>query len=240
MLLFEYKRDNQEVIVEDEPTLNTEQKTFQVKVSVLSQTPKWAGYPEYATMSGKYDLALLQVLKKGSRLAVSGFYNTPQSPQADGQLSVSRGSIKPMKNLSLDVLQPLSLMCVEAAVPGTSGLSLLTDRVIQWRDELLDRGQWLEPLIKRFLCAKPEYFAVSTEQQAGIDDPWAHLSNLIGELNLDNPARAGYPWVAPQGLIDSVVGADTRQALYDYAEQEGREVIKARPRPELGSIGLVK
>lgn len=240
MLLFEYKRDNQEVIVQDEPTLNSEQKTFQVRVSVLSQTPKWAGYPEYATMSGNYDLALLQVLKKGARLAVSGFYNTPQSPQAHGKLSVYSGSIKTVKNLNLDALQPLSLMCVEPASQGLDGLALQTDRVIQWRDELLGRGQWLEPLIKRFLCAKPEYFAVSTEHEAGIADPWAHLSNLIGELNLDNPARAGYPWVAPQGLIDSVVGAATRQALYDYAEQEGREVIKARPRPELGSIGLVK
>lgn len=157
-------------------------------------------------MSGNYDLALLQVLKKGARLTVSGFYSTLQSPQADGQLSVYRGSIKAVKSLSLDALQPLSLMCVEAADQGLDGLALLTDRVIQWGDELRDRGQWLEPLIKRFLYAKPEYFAVSTEQNAGITDPWAHLSNLIGELNLDNPARAGYPWVAPQGLVDGVVG----------------------------------
>lgn len=117
MLLFEYKRENQEVIVQDEPTLNTEQKNFQVRVTVLSETPKWAGYPEYASMSGKYDLALLQPLKKGARLAVSGFYNTPQSPQADGHLSVYRGSIKPMKNHTLDGLQPLSLMRMEDTVP---------------------------------------------------------------------------------------------------------------------------
>jgi hypothetical protein len=240
MLLYEYKRENQEVIVEDEPILNTKYKTFEVRVSVLSPTPKWAGYPEYATMSGNYDLALLQVLKKGARLTASGYYNTPQTPHAHGKLSVHRGSIKAVKTLNLDALQPLSLMCVEPATQGLNDLTLLTDRVIQWGDELRDRGQWLEPLIKRFLYAKPEYFAVCTEPHAGIADPWVHLSNLIGELNLDNPARAGYPWVAPQGLIDGVVGMATRQALYDYAEQEGREVIKARPRPEPASIGLVK
>lgn len=39
MLLFEYKRDNQEVIVQDEPTINTEQRSFQVRVTVISQPP---------------------------------------------------------------------------------------------------------------------------------------------------------------------------------------------------------
>jgi hypothetical protein len=56
---------------------------------------------------------------------------------------------------------------------------------------------------------------------------------VVAPLNEENPSRAGYPWIAPQKLVDDLIGPAVRAALYAYAKEQGRDVIS---RPSLSVV----
>jgi hypothetical protein len=245
MLLFEYNIKDQEVIIEGEPTFDLDKKWFSVIAKVLSTTPKWAGYPEFATLTGSYDLNLLQKLKSGEHFLVTGGYSTGSDPGMKGKLFATKAlKHKPNVKEFLSSLQGLSQMAIE---PGCGKPHMhddelaehkkreVTDVVFAWRNALTEQGKRTEPLIERFLLSHPEHFKTPEGLDLVVDDPWEHVCRLVAELNQDNPKRPGYPWVAPQGVLDAVVGQDARNALYDYVRSQGLDVVRERSRPSLSS-----
>lgn len=245
MLSFEYNVKDQEVIIEGEPTFDLDKKWFSVLAKVLSASPKWSGYPEFATLTGSYDLNLLQKLKPGEHFLVTGGYSTASDPDLKGRLLATDAiKHKPNVNEFLSSLQGLSQMAIEpgcgkphmhAAALAEHKKREVTDVVFAWRESLTEQGKWTEPLIERFLLANPEYFKTPEGLDLVVDDPWEHVCRLVAELNVENPRRPGYPWIAPQGLLDAVVGQDARNALYNYVRSQGLDVVKERARPSLSS-----
>lgn len=243
MLSFEYNVQDQEVIIEGEPTVDVAKKSFQVMAILVSESPKWAGYPDRVHLTGNYDLALLQRLKPGEHLLVNGYHNTAHNPQEAGRLFST--STRPLSNVKafVDNLQPLSGMNIEADCGPVSEASIehakaqdkqaATTAVIQWIESLKSAARWTEPLIDRFLFAYPEHFNIAEHADLGVTGPWEALCRAIAPLNEENPSRAGYPWIAPQKIVDDLVGPTARNALYEYAKEQGREVIS---RPSLSVV----
>jgi hypothetical protein len=243
MLSFEYKLEDQEIIIEGEPTLDVAKKSFEVLAILVSESPKWAGFPDRINLSGNYDLALLQKLKPGEHLLVSGYHTTANNPGEAGRL-FSR-STRPVSNVKAlaDNLQPLSGMNIEADCGPASKASIehakaqqkqaATTAVIQWIESLKSAGRWTEPLIDRFLFAYPEHFNIAEHSDLGVTGPWEALCRVVAPLNEENPSRPGFPWIAPQKLVDGLIGPAARAALYDYAKEQGREVVS---RPSLSVV----
>jgi hypothetical protein len=235
MLSFEYKVKDQEVIIEGEPRVDVARKNFSVMATLVSDSPKWAGYPDRVELTGKYDLALMQRLKPGEHLLVNGYHTTAHNPQGAGRLtSISTRALSSVKAF-VDNLQPLSSMKIEAdcgPVPEASAehakaqyIQATTNAVIQWAESLKSDGRCTERLIERFLLAHPEHFNIAEHVDLSITGPWEALSRAVGLLNEDNPTRPGYPWIAPQKLVDSLIGSASRIALYEYVKEQGLEVI---------------
>jgi hypothetical protein len=243
MLSFEYKLEDQEIIIEGEPRLDVAKKSFEVMAILVSDSPKWAGHPDRVHLTGNYDLALLQRLRPGEHLLVSGLHTTANNPEGAGRLFST--STSPLSNVKafVDNLQPLSGMNIEADCGPMSEAAAehakaqqkqaATAAVIQWIDSLKSVGRWTEPLIDRFLFAYPEHFNTAEHADLGVTGPWEALCRVVAPLNEENPSRAGYPWIAPQKLVDDLIGPAVRAALYAYAKEQGRDVIS---RPSLSVV----